>query len=91
MRKRKVRSHSGDLLRSRPLPRSIVIPKVMTLNTLADVRTLMGHLPAETREKSTWLQVAKCLDEAARGPDTVNVYTVLQMVMTMEGVEFKLK
>jgi hypothetical protein len=76
---------------SRSLPRSIVIPKVMTLNTLADVRKLMGHLPAETREKSTWLHVAKCLDEAAHGSDTVHVYTALQMVMMMERVEFNLK
>jgi hypothetical protein len=52
---------------SRPLPRPFVIPKVMTLKTLADVRKLMGHLPAATREKSTWQHVAKCLDEATRG------------------------
>jgi hypothetical protein len=32
----------------------LVIPKVMTLKTLADVRKLMGHLPAATREKSRW-------------------------------------
>jgi hypothetical protein len=31
---------------SRRLPRPIIIPKVMTVATLADVRTLMRHLPA---------------------------------------------
>jgi len=43
---------------SRALPRPIVIPKVMTLKTLADVRTLIRHLPAEHRERPTWRHVA---------------------------------
>ena len=34
---------------SRPLPRPLVIPKVMTLKTLADVRALMRHLPRHSR------------------------------------------
>jgi hypothetical protein len=34
--------------------RPLVIPDVATLRTLADVRTLIGHLPKETRAKSTW-------------------------------------
>ena len=54
---------------SRPLPRPLVIPTVMTLKTLDDVRKLMGHLPAATRAKSTWQYVATCLDKAARGAD----------------------
>jgi hypothetical protein len=29
------------------LPRPIVIPKIMTLKTLADVRELMRHLPED--------------------------------------------
>jgi hypothetical protein len=38
----------------RPLPRPIVIPKVMTLSTLDDVRTLVHrHLPSQFREKDT--------------------------------------
>jgi hypothetical protein len=32
---------------STPLPRPIVIPQVMTLKTLADVRKLLGHIPKE--------------------------------------------
>ena len=32
---------------SRPLPRPLVSPTVMTLKTLDDVRELMGHPPAE--------------------------------------------
>jgi hypothetical protein len=38
---------------SRPLPQSLVIPDLMMLQTLADVRTLLGHLPPEHREKKT--------------------------------------
>jgi hypothetical protein len=38
----------------RPLPKPIVIPKVMTLSTLEDVRTFVHrHLPAEYRSKQT--------------------------------------
>jgi hypothetical protein len=33
------------------LPRPLVIPKVMTLKTLADVRELMRHIPADRRER----------------------------------------
>ena len=55
---------------SRPLPRSLVIPTVMTLKTLADVRELMRHLPAEHRERPTWRHVAAELEQAAAGADT---------------------
>ena len=38
----------------RPLPRPIVIPRIMTLETLEDVRALVHrHLPAEYRAKDT--------------------------------------
>jgi hypothetical protein len=43
------------------MPRPLVISTVMTLKTLADVRKLIGHLPAATRAKSTWRHVARCL------------------------------
>jgi len=77
---------------SRALPRSIIIPEVMTLKTLADVRELIErHLPAETRAKSTWQHVAKCLDEAARGADPVQVSVALQIVLMLEGVECRPK
>jgi hypothetical protein len=67
---------------SRRLPRQLIIPMVMTLKTLADVRNLMGHLPAATRKKSTWRHVAKCLNEAAaRGADPARVSAALQMVL----------
>jgi hypothetical protein len=47
---------------SRPLPRRIIIPEVMTLATLDDVRALIGkHLPAEYRSKFVWRQLAGLL------------------------------
>jgi len=40
------------------LPQPLVIPSVMTLRTLADLRELMRHLPVEHRERPTWRHVA---------------------------------
>ena len=75
---------------SRPLARPLVIPTVMTLKTLDDVRELIEkHLPAETRKKATWRHVASCLAEAAVGVDTVDVAVALQMVLSMERVDYK--
>ncbi len=76
---------------SRPLPRPLVIPTVMTLSTLADVRELMRHLPRHTREKDTWRHVAAMLEAAARGDDTVDVAVPVRMVLSMEGVECRPK
>ena len=39
---------------SKPLPLPVVIPEVMALQTLADVQTLMRHLPEDRRERSAW-------------------------------------
>jgi hypothetical protein len=37
---------------SRPLPQPLVVPTVMTLRTLDDVRELLRHLPEENRSKA---------------------------------------
>ena len=66
---------------SRPLPRPLVIPGVMTLKTLADVRRLFGHLPKDVRARSTWQGVAAQLDAAARGADPADVSVALQLVL----------
>jgi hypothetical protein len=71
---------------SRPLPPPLKIPTVTTLKTLADVRTLMKHLPAERREFDTWRHVAKCIDDAARGGDVASAAIALQMVLSLERV-----
>jgi hypothetical protein len=72
---------------SRPLPQSLVIPSVMTLKTLADVRSLMRHLPTEHRERMTWRYVAQQLDKAAAGADAADVAIALRLAPTIEGVE----
>ena len=59
---------------SRPLPRPLVIPDVMKLATLADVRVLINkHLPKDRRDRRTWRVVTAELDKAAAGADTTGV------------------
>jgi hypothetical protein len=74
---------------SRPLPRPVIIPKVLTLSTLADVRMLLEkRLPPEQREQPTWLYVKNLLHGAARGQDDPrDIEIALQMVLSIEGVE----
>jgi hypothetical protein len=73
---------------SRRLPRSLIIPRVITLRTLGDVRELIErHLPAEYRQRDTWLYVANCLDKAACGGDPMDVVVALKLVFSMEGVK----
>ena len=71
---------------TRQLPAPLAIPKLMTLKTLGDVRDLLGHLPKEHRAKDTWQHVAKTLDEAVRGGDTLDVSVALRMVLFLEGI-----
>jgi hypothetical protein len=72
----------------RPLPRSIVIPKVMTSETLEDVRALVHkHLPVEYRSKQTWQRVASIATAAARGHlPADDVAVALKLVLSMEGI-----
>jgi hypothetical protein len=63
----------------------------MDLVTLTDVRTLLRHLPKATRDTSTWHHVATELDKAAAGANTADVAVALQMVLSMEGVECRVK
>ena len=72
----------------RPLPRPLVIPDVMKLVTLADVRELIEqHLPAYCRDKASWRVVAKDLRAAALGADPIEVSVALRMALSLEGVE----
>lgn len=60
----------------------------MKLETLADVRELMRHLPPEHRERPTWRHVAADLEQAAAGAtDTVEVAIALRMVLMLENAE----
>jgi hypothetical protein len=73
---------------SRPLPQPLIIPDVMTLVTLADVRALVEkHLPAERRKQQTWRVVVKDLENAARGRDPVELSIALHMALSLEGVK----
>ena len=77
---------------SRPLPRPIIIPDVMKLDTLGDVRALVEkHLPAEYRTKFTWRQLAGMLRRAAAEgkEDAAELSTALQIVLKIEGVEYR--
>jgi hypothetical protein len=73
---------------SRALPQPLVIPKVMTLKTLVDVRILIErHLPQRFRAKPTWRYVAARLAEAAHSGNTVDVAVSLRLALSLEGVE----
>ncbi len=71
----------------RALPQPLPIPDVMTLKTLADVQELMRHLPADSRARLTWLQVAADVEEAAAGGDLEGAVIGLRMVLFLERVE----
>jgi hypothetical protein len=74
---------------SRPLPRPIVIPRIVALITLGDARALVErHLPAEYRAKHTWQYVTKLLDSAAHGDAEIgDAEIALRLVLAMEGIE----
>jgi|HubBroStandDraft_6_1064221.scaffolds.fasta_scaffold104263_2 hypothetical protein len=75
---------------SRRLPQPLVIPGLMTLATLGDVRTLLDHLLAGQGEKATWRHVADRLNEATRGaPVVVEVFALLRTVLAMEGIVYR--
>jgi hypothetical protein len=60
-----------------PCPGRSRSPQVMTLKTLDDVRKLLGHIPKERRELSTWQHVEKTLRECAAGDDPENISVAL--------------
>lgn len=64
---------------------------MMTIATLADVRELMRHLPADHRSKSTWQHVAAELDKAAAGAEVNDVSIALRIVLMLERVEYRLR
>jgi hypothetical protein len=73
---------------SRPLPRPLVIPTVLDLATLDDVRALIErHLPMRIREKPTWRYIREKLAEAARSGNMTDVVVALQIALHLEGVE----
>ena len=70
------------------MPRPLVIPDVMKLATLADVRVLITkHLPKDHRARRSWRHVAAELDKAAAGADTADVAIALRLALIIEHVE----
>jgi hypothetical protein len=70
-------------------PSIFLIPQVMTLKTLADVRKLLGQIPKERRQLSTWQHVEQTLQECAAGDDTENISVALQIVLQAERVPYQ--
>ena len=59
-------------------------PEVMTLQTLADVRRLIEHVPAGRRELQTWRHVAAQITVAAWGTvDVAAAIVALRMALAM--------
>jgi hypothetical protein len=78
---------------SRPLPRSLTIPTVMKLSTLADVRDLVDdHLLERHHRKATWQHVSTQLAKAAQGEkDLLEVCVSLRLVRALEGLRCLMK
>lgn len=79
-------SRSRPVSWSRPLPRPLVIPGIMTLTTLADVRKLIELMPKEFRKRLTWQHVVAELNKATRGGDPIDLAVALRLVLSIEGV-----
>ena len=71
---------------SRRLPRPLTIPGIMTVATLADLRTLIEkYFPTRCRNRTIPRYVADRLAEAARGDDTASV-TASLIILALESV-----
>ena len=77
---------------SLPLPRPLVVSGLMTVVTLNDARMLIErHLQGESRAKEMWMHVSKELQEAVLADDTAEFSSVLEMALSLEGLEWALK
>ena len=77
---------------TRPLPKMLTVSGITTAATLNDVRVMIErHLPAASQAKEMWRYVSNQLREAALGGDTVEFCSVLEMALSIEGLEWTLK
>ena len=77
---------------SRPLPKLLTVSGVTTAATLNDVRVMIErHLPVASRANEMWKYVSNQLREAALGGDTVKFCSILEMALSLEGLEWTLK
>lgn len=70
------------------LPRPIIIPEVMTLKTLTDVRKLISHIPEGRRASPYWQHVEATLQACAAGDNTVNISVALKLALLAEHVAY---
>jgi class 3 adenylate cyclase len=76
----------------RPLTRPLIVSGLMTLSTLNDARVFIErHLPAESRAKEMWMYVSNELRQAALGRGTAEFSSLLEMSLSLEGLEWVLK
>ena len=76
---------------SRRLPRTLTIPTVMKVVTLADARALMSHLPDAHAQRPMWKHVASELAKAAAGGDPLEASIALRLALMIEGIECRLQ
>jgi class 3 adenylate cyclase len=77
---------------TQPLPKVLTVSGVTTAATLNDVRVMIErHLPAASQAKEMWRYVSNQLREAALGGDTAEFCSVLEMALSLEGLEWTLK
>ncbi len=64
----------------------------MTVVTLNDARAVIErHLQGESRAKELWRYVSKELQEAVVADDTAGFSSILEMALSLEGLEWALK
>jgi class 3 adenylate cyclase len=74
------------------LPRPLIVSGLMTVVTLNDARVLIErHLQGEARAKKMWRYVSKELREAVLADDMAEFSSVLEMALSLEGLEWELK
>jgi hypothetical protein len=77
---------------TQPLPKVLTVSGVTTAATLNDVRVMIErHLPAASQAKEMWRYVSNQLREAALGGDAAEFCSVLEMALSLEGLEWTLK
>jgi hypothetical protein len=77
---------------SRPLPKLLIISGVMTAATLNDVRVMIErYLPVGSRANEMWRYVSNEIREAALGSDILKFSSILEMALSIEGLEYAFK
>jgi class 3 adenylate cyclase len=77
---------------SRPLPKLLIVSGVMTVATLNDARVMIErHVPVASRANEMWRYVSNQLRGAALDGNMAEFCSVLEMALSIEGLEWTLK